>query len=241
MFKNYNIIYITLFLIILLNFIIFYNFFYIECFTNNKSLTFSNTEKWGSKELDMKHNYSDKGKYLLNNVSKIPFYDNNSNYTQQEINDILQKQTYVDENKIHEIEKEIYLDYIFFKFDLDYNEKHQFNQIFNNDINYVIMNLKHQYNRVRPYILDENVQTFNIEKPKHPSYPSGHSTQSYFIANLMTEKYPENKKQYFLIADEIATNREYAGFHYKSDTEYGKIIASEMAEYYSNDNNPLLY
>ena len=74
----------------------------------------------------------------------------------------------------------------------------------------------------------------------HPAYPSGHSTQAFFIAYILGEKYPAKKQMYSHIANTISVNREYAGVHYKSDTSYGKIVAQNIYKHFSNKNNPLL-
>lgn len=222
--------FITIIIIILL---FLYFFTCIEFFTNNKYLTFSNTEKWGDDELNSKNYHTKTGKYLLDNAPRISNPANNSFTTQTEIDDILHKQHNITHEKIVQMEKELYLDNIYHLFETTPQEASTFNQLFEQEINYVIFNLKHEYNRVRPYTINSKVKTY-ITKPKHPSYPSGHSTQAYFIANVMSNKYPENKDKYFNTANEIAVNREYGGFHYTSDTQYGKILAKYLSDFYLN-------
>ena len=79
-----------------------------------------------------------------------------------------------------------------------------------------------------------------IDPPQHPSYPSGHSIQSYFIAYILSEKYPD-KRQYFInVATKIAVNREYAGVHYESDTKFGKLVAQKIFKYFSNSRYPVV-
>lgn len=90
----------------------------------------------------------------------------------------------------------------------------------------VIMALKERYNRVRPHMLDTTLNTA-ISVPGHPAYPSGHSTQMYFMAYLATELDPQNKDAYFESARSIAENREFAGLHYPSDTAAGKLVAEQ--------------
>lgn len=95
-----------------------------------------------------------------------------------------------------------------------------------NEINSIIMSVKEKYNRVRPYYLDDTIKP-TIEQPKHPSYPSGHSTQSYFIAYILSEKYPDKREKFLKVAHQMSVNREYAGVHYESDTKFGKLVAKK--------------
>ena len=89
---------------------------------------------------------------------------------------------------------------------------------------------------MRPSFLDTTLQP-SIDIPQHPSYPSGHSTQINLIALFAKEKYPMFSAIYEKKANEYAINREYAGVHYKTDTQYGKIIAQYI---FSKVSNPLL-
>ena len=57
-----------------------------------------------------------------------------------------------------------------------------------------ILKLKYHYNRPRPHQLGEyyEIPDFKIHKldsAKTPSYPSGHTTQGYLIAELLGREY----------------------------------------------------
>ena len=125
------------------------------------------------------------------------------------------------------------------KFSIDKKEYNILIKFISKSVDPIILNLKKKYNRVRPYRLDTSIIP-SIKPPKHPSYPSGHSIQSFIIAYLLSEKYPEKKNFFMKTAYSIAKNREYAGVHYSSDTIYGTIIAQKLSELFSNENNPLL-
>ena len=238
-------------MIIFLIFILFYSIYansYIssikpyfkENFKNyNNSLTFENTEKWGKDELEILNTLLPEHQVIMENIKIKPPPINNSNQTKVEINDILEKQKIVTQEQILEMKKELYIYSIIQRFNVNEHEYHVIQNIINDDLNPIIIELKSKYNRVRPYILDKRIKPL-ITKPEHPSYPSGHATQCYFIAYLMSNKYPHNTKKYFYEADKIAINREYAGFHYESDTQFGKYIASVVSNYFINHGNPLI-
>ena len=72
-----------------------------------------------------------------------------------------------------------------------------------------------------------------MEVPGHASYPSGHSTESHLIANLLSVVIgPENRayEQLRPLADRIAINREVMGLHYRSDSEAGRRLAFNLAD-----------
>ena len=92
------------------------------------------------------------------------------------------------------------------------------------------------YDRIRPSYLNEEIEPV-IDNPKHPSYPSGHATQAYFIAHILSDKYPENKIKYLKLANNIALNRERGGFHFRSDSNYGRKIAKILSNNFKADKN----
>ena len=73
-----------------------------------------------------------------------------------------------------------------------------------------------------------------IELPTHPAYPSGHATQTMYIATILTHFDPDNREIYKQTADEISTNREIAGLHYRSDSlagyELGRKLANKLID-----------
>jgi hypothetical protein len=86
---------------------------------------------------------------------------------------------------------------------------------------------KLKYNRARP------VQVWSalapaIATPGHPSYPSGHATQSWLIAFCLQEAVPALGETARSIADRIAHNREVAGVHWPSDSAAGRKIAEAV-------------
>lgn len=242
--KKKNNVYINIFLfftiIIFLYFITYYYFTCFETFNSyDDSMKYSNTEKWGTKELNIKNSETSHTNNILNLIPDINFNKNSSKNTFDEVQDILNKQKIYDPDRVQQTKYELYIENVIVMFDVDDDEYYKIKTLIVQEVNPVVMKLKFKYNRVRPYILNDNIQML-VEKPNHPSYPSGHSSQAFFICYILTEKYPENKDKYYNIAYSIAENREYAGFHYKSDSRYGEIVGKTIASYFSKDKNPLL-
>jgi len=102
----------------------------------------------------------------------------------------------------------------------------------------VILKLKKYYNRPRP---KQNAKIFGIElkdielkSMKTPSYPSGHSAQGYLVSEMLKDKYPNKKIQIDKVAKNISDSRNIAKAHYKSDSEQGKKLGLEMANFIKN-------
>ena len=96
------------------------------------------------------------------------------------------------------------------------------------DATYYFFKLKLSINRARPYMLEPKLKY--LEKPPHPSYPSGHSAASYLNAYIMMEITPELKNEFLKMAAEMAYSREVIGVHYPSDSEVSRIWAKKFAD-----------
>ena len=89
---------------------------------------------------------------------------------------------------------------------------------------------KHKFSRTRPYQIDSDLEIV-IDGPPHASYPSGHATQAYLIALVLSETFPQNDrrtKQLMDLGRRIGTRREVAGVHYPSDTQAGFELAKQL-------------
>jgi HK97 family phage portal protein len=91
-----------------------------------------------------------------------------------------------------------------------------------------IMKLKYYFNRPRPYQVAERLgldfEAMDSKTAHTPSYPSGHTIQSYLIAFKLSNMYPKYRNDFFSIAKRISESRMIAGYHFKSDIEYGITI-----------------
>ena len=105
----------------------------------------------------------------------------------------------------------------------------------------IIVNLKKYYNRPRPKVLaknfDINLKDIELDSMKTPSYPSGHSTQGYLVAEMLKTKYPKQAKQLDQKAKDISDSRNIAKAHYKSDSRKGKELGLEMANFIKQKQN----
>jgi subtilisin family serine protease len=93
-----------------------------------------------------------------------------------------------------------------------------------------LMHFKKRFARARPTQVEPSIQPL-IEVPGHPAYPSGHATQNFLIAHLLSEVIGDDAEliaRVFAIARRVAENREYAGVHYASDTRAGEELAREI-------------
>ena len=103
------------------------------------------------------------------------------------------------------------------------------NPIFGNDLYIVIFTLKNKFDRVRPSVLEKNIEPV-IDVPQHPAYPSGHSTQMHLLARILSKLSPRKSTVFENRANEIAVHREIAGLHYHSDTLAGELVAREVMD-----------
>lgn len=112
-----------------------------------------------------------------------------------------------------------------------------------NDSRIIISIIKWYYNRIRPYQLAKlhniEINNFMLDTMQTPSFPSGHSVQSYMIANYLGEIHPKSKKDLLYLADKICVSRMSAKAHYPSDIAFGKVIGSDMAKFLIETNKDL--
>jgi hypothetical protein len=82
------------------------------------------------------------------------------------------------------------------------------------------------YNRARPsqiapdIINKENGRLMISETADTPSYPSGHALQSYYLARILSRKFPAKTKAIMDMAAKCANVRIMAGLHYPSDRDF---------------------
>ena len=96
----------------------------------------------------------------------------------------------------------------------------------------VVMHYKNKFGRPRPSQLEPALRPL-LDVPGHASYPSGHATQAYLVAQALTTviRNHEIGRELYKIAEQVAVNREWAGLHYRSDSEAGKQLARELFPY----------
>lgn len=92
---------------------------------------------------------------------------------------------------------------------------------------YFIVKYKKRFARPRPSQLAPNLKLV-VPNPGHAAYPSGHATQSWLMARILSLLDPVNEQAYLTYAKAIAKRREIAGVHYPSDSAAGQKLADGL-------------
>lgn len=96
----------------------------------------------------------------------------------------------------------------------------------------VIMNLKWNYNRARPYQISEylgyKIKVLESKTHKTPSYPSGHTALGAIGSYVLSDNYPEFSSEFFAAGNKVGLARELQGVHYPSDNEASMVIAGAL-------------
>jgi hypothetical protein len=97
---------------------------------------------------------------------------------------------------------------------------------------YVGLQYKDMFGRTRPSLVEPALRPL-LAVPPHLSYPSNHSFQCHSIALLFERYFPQHPatEELHRIAGRIAENREWAGLHYRSDTDAGRLLAERFLPY----------
>ena len=98
----------------------------------------------------------------------------------------------------------------------------------------IIMMYKYIYNRARPSQVAPNIinkesgTLLNSETADTPSYPSGHAFQAYYLAKILSKKFPKKKEQLMKLALRISNSRIIAGLHYPSDRDFAYWLVDNL-------------
>lgn len=95
------------------------------------------------------------------------------------------------------------------------------------DVTWFILERKLHFSRPRPSKLSDNLD-LPLPNPTHAAYPSGHSGQTYAAALVLSDFDPENAELYKNLSRNIAHRREIGGWHYPSDSEAGRKLATKV-------------
>lgn len=79
--------------------------------------------------------------------------------------------------------------------------------------------LKYLINRPRPYQINKNINYLESKTGNTPALPAGHAFQAYYLAHVLTKRYPDKKIMFQELAKRCDDVRVKAGIHYPSDGE----------------------
>lgn len=93
------------------------------------------------------------------------------------------------------------------------------------------------FRRERPYSVDRTLKTCTPVKPGksvHSSYPSGHATLAFVLAEVLSQLIPQKSQAILARAGQYAENRLVCGVHFRSDIvagqQFGTILALRLME-----------
>ena len=162
-------------------------------------------------------------------ISLQPFPENTSKKTLEEVkylSEIEEDVDYVRENdkvkesfgKLHEELK------------LEYNEDEAGKYL--KESSKYIMELKYKFQRPRPHQIADfygiDLNGVDLDSMKTPSYPSGHATQGYLLGMIYSERYPEYRKEFMKLGEDIAESRIVGKAHFPSDKKAGIELAEKL-------------
>jgi membrane-associated phospholipid phosphatase len=91
---------------------------------------------------------------------------------------------------------------------------------------FITLTLKRIYNRARPahvapeVINEANGTLLRSDSADTPAYPSGHAVQTYYLAKVLSRKFPAKTHALMEVATKCANIRIMAGHHYPSDRDF---------------------
>lgn len=114
---------------------------------------------------------------------------------------------------------------------LDYvkeEKKELINIITSPKVMYIIRFLKYIINRPRPYQIESKIKPLHSDTGYTPALPAGHAFQAYYLAHVLSKRYPEKKDVFDNIAARCDDVRVKGGIHYPSDGLLSKNIVYYM-------------
>jgi len=102
----------------------------------------------------------------------------------------------------------------------------------------IIMRIKNYHDRKRPNVLAKNfgidLKYHKMDSAQTPAFPSGHSAQSKLIALVLSDMFPEMKKEFTQVAENVSKSRIVARVHYKSDKDIGEKLGQDLYNHLNN-------
>ena len=107
------------------------------------------------------------------------------------------------------------------------------------DLKSVNSSLKNKHRRPRPkaFLLDMSDSYKKIHDMSSFSFPSGHTSEAYFLAGIIGALIPEARADLENIAMLIGQSRIENAVHYPSDVHYGRLVGESCANFYIQNNH----
>jgi membrane-associated phospholipid phosphatase len=90
----------------------------------------------------------------------------------------------------------------------------------------IVYGTKYLCNRARPIQVLPTIDQLESKTADTPAYPSGHAFQAYYLARILSQRYPHLSNKFQRIAEDCALARVYAGLHYPSDNRFSKELVT---------------
>jgi hypothetical protein len=90
---------------------------------------------------------------------------------------------------------------------------------------------KNLINRARPYQIDESIDDLKSVTSHTPAYPAGHAFQAYYLARVLSIRYPDKKDKWDSLAKQCDLVRVKAGLHYPSDGAFSKKLVDYFFDF----------
>ena len=164
-------------------------------------------------------------------ISLQPFPENSSKKTLEEVKylaDIEEDREFVKEHdKVSKVFGKLHEE-LGLEFNKDEAKK------YNRESAKHIMELKYKYQRPRPHQIADfygiNLNGVDLDSMKTPSYPSGHATQGYLLGMIYSERYPQHRKEFMKLGEDVAESRIIGKAHFPSDKKAGIELAEKLFE-----------
>lgn len=174
-------------------------------------------------------------KGILEEFFNKPFPKNSSPEAAEELQSILKQQeelTDEDIELIEDVEDDINEVIGDFLEDLGLDDEEDLIKKIADFTDPLLYKLKNHYNRARPFQLARplGIEMFPIvpTNASTASYPSGHALDSYMIASILGQKYPEHADKIAEFCDKVAHTRVQGGIHYQSDQDFSREICDKL-------------
>ncbi len=102
----------------------------------------------------------------------------------------------------------------------------------NHGLKPIILAHKEYFDEMRPaelaYEVGRQFDSDYLESAQTASYPSGHTTQAFYFAHLLSDLFPDLTEGLYQLANMVAESRIDRGVHFPSDNEAGKVLARKL-------------